>query len=184
MEQFIPAHGVAFWLWNIFAVVIIWTTASNLIKGKQAPLKADYMKALGITPEEADILFKPTTDRLYKILRRIGEMTLPIAAILFLIVTYMPGASGQVWLGYSYQISVILAMTSFLLIAIFRGRTSAKVSRLSNVDNFRPDPVTGELPKTSNIYAHDILIYRIGACVILFGMWSKLHDWAMSLISS
>jgi hypothetical protein len=78
-----PTHGVAFWLLNIFAVVIIWVTVEGLIKGTQKPVKTEYMQALGITPEEADFLFKPTTDRLYNILRQIRGVAMPIAAILF-----------------------------------------------------------------------------------------------------
>jgi hypothetical protein len=174
MEPFMPTHGVAFWLLNIFAVVIIWVTVEGLIKGTQKPVKTEYMQALGITPEEADFLFKPTTDRLYNILRQIRGVAVPIAAILFLVVTYVPGAAAQAWLIHAFQFSAIMAGVSQLFIALFRGRTSAKVNRLSNVDNFKLDPVTGELPKASNIYAHDILIGRIGAFMMLLAVWWSL----------
>ena len=174
MELFIPAHGAAFWLWNIFAIVIIWITVEGLIKGTQKPVKTEYIQALGITPEEADLLFKPATDRLYNVLRHIRDVAAPIAAILFLVVTYVPGAAAQAWLIFGFQLSAIMAGVSHLFIALFRGRTSAKVNRLSNIDNFKPDPVTGELPKTSYIYAHDIIIQRIGAFIMLLGVWWSL----------
>lgn len=168
MEHYIPSHGIGFWFWNFLAIVIIWTTVNELIKGKRKPVKSDYIQVLGLTPEEADFLFKPTTDRLYNIFQPIREVAIPLAAILFLAINYVPGAADQTWIVSCFQFSAMIAFASYLLIVLFRGRTSAKVNRLSNIDNFMPDPVTGKLPKASDIYAHDILLNRIGAFIMLF----------------
>jgi|GEM_PF-5557475 len=182
MEHFIPTNGIGFWLWNIFAIIIICGTANELVRGKRKPSKSDYIQALDLTPEEADLLFKPTTDRLYKILRPINEVAMPIAAILFLVVSYVPGATSQAWTILCLQVSVIIAAVSYLFILLFRGRTAAKVNRLLDIDNFRPDPITGNLPKTSDIYSQDILLPRIGALIVLVSLGVSLHDWIASLI--
>jgi hypothetical protein len=182
MEHFIPTHGISFWLWNIFAIFIIWSAVNELVSGKRKPVKSDYIQALDLTAEEADFLFMPTTDRLYNIVEPVRKVALPLTAILFLIVSYVPGAAGQAWIVSCFHVSAAIAFASCLLILIFRGRTAAKANRLSNIDNFKPDPITGNLPKTSDIYSHDILLFRIGAFIMLVCLGVSLHDWITSLI--